>query len=163
MKKRILILLLIAPSLFAQNTNDEWITLYNRTMDLFEAGTGDIALATNTLAQTENALGNESIDLQPLLNNMGFYYFDHGQLGQAGDCFKRVANIQEAQGITNDTMLANCLNNLSEVRKQQGNMTEAETLVTRALEIRESALGPNHFLTAQSLNNLAQLYHHIGR
>jgi len=158
MKKLILLFLLIAPALFAQEKNDEWITLYNQTMDLFEAGNGDIALATNTLAKAEIALGKQAIDLQPLLNNMGFHYFDHGQFELAGDCFKRVADIQEAQKNTNDPILANCLNNLGEVCKRQGNTAEAENLFNRALEIRESALGPDHFLTAQSLNNLAQLY-----
>jgi tetratricopeptide (TPR) repeat protein len=163
MKKMILIFLLSAPALFAQETNDEWIVLYNRTMDLFEAGSGDIALATNTLAQTEAALGKDAADLAPLLNEMGYYYYDHGDLEQAGICFERTANIQETLGGADDAILANCLNNLGEVRKLQNHPEQAEKLFDRALSIREKALGPDHFLVAQSLNNLAQLYRSQGR
>ena len=39
---------------------------------------------------------------------------------------------------------ANCLNNLVDLLRDQGDLAEARPLLERALAIREKALGPEH-------------------
>ncbi len=59
--------------------------------------------------------------------------------------------------------MAQALNNLALLYKQQGRYAEAEPLHKRSLAIREKALGPDHPDVAGSLNNLAALYDDQGR
>ena len=69
-----------------------------------------------------------------------------------------------SNGVANHPDIAQSLNNLTELYRNQGHWVEAEPLFQRALEILERALSPNHpAITNNSLNNLALLYHAQGR
>ncbi|HJZ32155.1 MAG TPA: tetratricopeptide repeat protein, partial [Hyphomicrobiaceae bacterium] len=59
--------------------------------------------------------------------------------------------------------VAQSLNNLALLCRNQGRYPEAEQLYRRSLAIRETALGPDHPSVANSLNNLAELYQGQGR
>ncbi len=59
--------------------------------------------------------------------------------------------------------MANALNNLAVLYKNQGRYTEAEPLYKRALAIFEKALGPEHPSVATSLENYAVLLRETGR
>jgi CHAT domain-containing protein/Tfp pilus assembly protein PilF len=59
--------------------------------------------------------------------------------------------------------VAQSLNNLAELYKDQGRYADAEPLFKRSLDIAEKASGPNHPEFAGSLDNLASLYIHQGR
>ncbi len=81
---------------------------------------------------------------------------------EAGKQYEAAVNEAEAFG-ADDTRLAESLNGLAVVYRDQGRYTEAEPLLKRALSIREKALGPAHPDVIQSLNNLAGLYQDQGR
>ena len=59
--------------------------------------------------------------------------------------------------------MAQTLNNLAIVYRDQGKYSEAEGLYKRALVIREKALGASHPDVAQTLNNLAIVYRDQGK
>jgi CHAT domain-containing protein/Tfp pilus assembly protein PilF len=59
--------------------------------------------------------------------------------------------------------VAQSLNNLAALYKDQGRYADAEPLYKRSLAIREKSLGPDHPDVANSLNNLALLYNDQGR
>jgi tetratricopeptide (TPR) repeat protein len=59
--------------------------------------------------------------------------------------------------------VANSLNDLAVVHKDQGRFADAEPLFKRSLAIREKALGPNHPDVAASLRNLGILYYEHDR
>jgi tetratricopeptide (TPR) repeat protein len=58
--------------------------------------------------------------------------------------------------------VANSLNNLAALYKDQGAYAQAEPLYTRAVAIIEKTLGPSHPLVATNLTNLARLYRDQG-
>jgi tetratricopeptide (TPR) repeat protein len=59
--------------------------------------------------------------------------------------------------------VAESLNNLAVLYKNQGRYTDAEPLYRRSLTIEEKALGPDHPAVATSLSNLASMYVDQGR
>ena len=59
--------------------------------------------------------------------------------------------------------MAQSLNNLAGLYRDQGKYAEAEPLFQRALAIRERTLGPEHPEAARSLQNLAVLYNDQGK
>ncbi len=59
--------------------------------------------------------------------------------------------------------MAQSLNNLATLYRDQGKYPEAEPLFEKALAIAEKALGPEHPDVATGLNNLAELYRAQGR
>ncbi len=85
-----------------------------------------------------------------------------GDHAEAGKQFGAAVNEAEAFG-ADDPRLAESLNGLAVVYREQGRYTEAEPLLKRALAIREKALGPAHSDVIQSLSNLAGLYQTQGR
>ena len=59
--------------------------------------------------------------------------------------------------------MAESLNNLAVLYRNQGKYAEAEPLLKWALDIQEKALGPDHPNVARSLNNLADIYSNQGK
>ncbi len=59
--------------------------------------------------------------------------------------------------------MANSLNNLAELYREQGKYAQAEPLYQRALAIVEKALGPDRPDVAQALENYADLLSRMGR
>ena len=83
---------------------------------------------------------------------------DEGRYAEAEPLYKRsLAILEKALGPEHPDV-AQSLNNLAELYRQQGRYADAEPLYKRSLAIREKALGPEHPDVAQSLNNLAALY-----
>jgi tetratricopeptide (TPR) repeat protein len=75
--------------------------------------------------------------------------------------FSKAIELQEELGLEKN--LANSLNNLAELYREQGRYAEAEPLYHQALELRKRLLGESHPDFANSLNNLANLYNYQGR
>ncbi len=98
-----------------------------------------------------------------LLNNAGYYLYEHAQYTEAEQLYQRALTIHERVLGAEHPNTALSLNNLAELYRSQGKYEQAEPLYQRALAIRERVLGPEHPDTAQSLNNLAALYYNQGK
>jgi len=59
--------------------------------------------------------------------------------------------------------VANPLNGLANLYKEQGKYAEAEPLFQRALRIWEQALGPDHPRTRTAVRNYAEMLREMGR
>jgi tetratricopeptide (TPR) repeat protein len=93
-----------------------------------------------------------------LLNQTGYYLYEHAQYEQAKPLFERALAIYEQVLGPNHPHTATSLNNLAGLYQSQSDYEQAKPLFERALAITEQVLGPNHPDTALSLNNLAGLY-----
>ena len=99
-----------------------------------------------------------------LLNQAAYYLYQRGRYAEAELLQQRALALRERALSPNHPAIAQSLNNLTELYRNQGHWVEAEPLFQRALEILERALSPNHpAITNNSLNNLALLYHAQGR
>ena len=76
---------------------------------------------------------------------------------EAEPLYRRALEIREAQLGPDHPGVAQSLNNLAELLRDQAKDDEAEPLHRRALAIREAQLGPDHPDVANSLNSLASL------
>src|SRR5262245_61624774 len=97
-----------------------------------------------------------------IANETGVRLYHQGQYPAAEHALRQALQAVEHFGPT-DPRVAIVLNNLANLRHNQGNLAEAEALYQRALAIREAKYGPHHPLVAQSLNNLAALYRERGK
>ena len=77
---------------------------------------------------------------------------------EAEEFYKRALMIDERALGPKHRDLANVLDGLAVVRRNQGRYREAEEIYQRVLAIREEALGADHPEIASTLNNLANVY-----
>jgi tetratricopeptide (TPR) repeat protein len=89
--------------------------------------------------------------------------YREGKFAEAIPLAQQVLAIREKAFGPDHPAVAQALNNLAGLYKEQGRAAEAEPLVKRSLAIYEKALGPDHPDVAQALNNLAGLYKEQGR
>ena len=61
------------------------------------------------------------------------------------------------------SLIADALNDLAVLYREQGNYEEAELLFQRVLRIFEQLLGPNHTLVGKTLSNLETISYERGR
>ena len=87
----------------------------------------------------------------------GISVFEH-HYSEAEGFYKRALMIDERALGPQHRDLANVLDGLAVVRRNQGSYREAEEIYQRVLAIREEALGADHPEIASTLNNLANVY-----
>jgi tetratricopeptide (TPR) repeat protein len=98
-----------------------------------------------------------------MLNQAGYYLYDHARYAEAEPLHMRAFAIREEQLGARHPNTARSLTNLAALYRAQGKYAEAVLLSTRALEIYEEQLGRTDPDTATSLNNLALLYQTQGK
>jgi tetratricopeptide (TPR) repeat protein len=98
-----------------------------------------------------------------LLNQMASYHYGRAVYEEAVLLLRRALKIKEMLLGPEHLDVAQSLNNLAELLREQGNYREAESLHRHALEIRENQLGIDHSDVAQSLNNQAVLQLNQGK
>ena len=98
-----------------------------------------------------------------LLYNAGAYQYYYGFHPQAQTFHEQALAIREEVSGPEHPVVAESLNALGILARNQGNYEQAERFHRQALHIREKALGAHHPTTAVSLNNLSVLYRGQGK
>ncbi len=93
-----------------------------------------------------------------LLFQAGLFLFFHGFHSQSQLLHQQALTIRKQLFGSDDPSVADSLNSLAILARNQGNNEQAEGLHQQALSIRQKALGLYHLTTAESLNNLGVLY-----
>jgi CHAT domain-containing protein/lipopolysaccharide biosynthesis regulator YciM len=108
------------------------------------------------------AIAEESRDAKLLEAQAAFD--EATQLKGAGKYSEAIARAQHALALREAALggmhpdVANCLNQVGELYRRQGDLAHAEPLLQRALAIREAPPGAPPLDVAQTLNDLANLY-----
>ncbi len=90
------------------------------------------------------------------LDAAGTAAYEQGRYAEAEKSWSAALQKAEKFG-PQDTRLAQSLNDLAVLYRNQGKYGEAEPLYKRALAIREKSLGPDHPDVARNLENYAEL------
>ncbi len=98
-----------------------------------------------------------------LLFQAGDFLYSHSLYSQSQSFHQQALAIREQVLGTEDPLVAESLNALALLSRNQNDYEQAERFHLQALAIREKMLGADHSLTAQSLNNLSVLYRIQGR
>ncbi|HLJ36204.1 MAG TPA: tetratricopeptide repeat protein, partial [Ktedonobacteraceae bacterium] len=93
-----------------------------------------------------------------LLYKAGAYQYFYGFHAQSQTFHQQALAIREEVFESEHPTVADSLNALAILARNQGDYKQAEKLHLQALTIREKTLGPQHPVTAVSLNNLSVLY-----
>jgi adhesin HecA-like repeat protein len=101
--------------------------------------------------------GFEFEEAARLLNQAGFYQYEHALYAEAEPLYTRALEIREKSLGKDHPNVAASLNNLAGLYDAQGRYDEAEPLYKRALEILEKSLGEKHPGTVTVSENLAAL------
>src|SRR6266480_4279956 len=109
-----------------------------------------------------SSTGEQNIMLQQT-PSITWHVFIHSRYAEAEPMLRRALAIREQYWGAEHPNTAASLDNLADLRMEQGRYAEAEPLYQRALAIRERRLGPEHTYAAISLNDLAHLYQRQGR
>ncbi len=86
-----------------------------------------------------------------------------GHYAEAESLFKRALQLEEKASGPNSTAVANCLDNLADVYRQQDELAEAVPCYERALQIKENALGANDPHLANDVTKLAYAFYFQGK
>jgi tetratricopeptide (TPR) repeat protein/transcriptional regulator with XRE-family HTH domain len=97
-----------------------------------------------------------------LLYRAGMLQYTYGFYPQSQSLHQQALAIRERIVAPDDPAIAESLNMLAILSRNQGNDEQAEKLHLQALTIREKTLGTDHPTTAISLNNLGVLYRDQG-
>jgi len=98
-----------------------------------------------------------------LCTGAGYYLSRRGRYQEAEPLYRLALVIREKILRPQDLEIAESLNNLAELYRNEGKYPEAEPLYQRALAIMEEVLGPKNPNVAICLNNLALLYYAQGK
>lgn len=98
-----------------------------------------------------------------LLYQAGMFHYFHGLYAQSQSLHLQALAIRKQIVASDDPAIAESLNMLAILSRNQGDDEQAEKLHQQALTIRQKTLGPNHPDTARSLNNLGVLYREQGK
>jgi tetratricopeptide (TPR) repeat protein len=98
-----------------------------------------------------------------LLNQLGLYVEERGELEQAKTLFERAVTAGITHYGPNHANVAIRLNNLGNVLHELGELESARALYERALTIDETAYGPNDPNVAIRLNNLGNVLHDLDK
>lgn len=93
-----------------------------------------------------------------LLHQTGRYLYQRAAYEQALPLLQQALALREQVLGSEHPLVAESLDILAELSREQGQYAEALPLYQRALAIREQVLEPTHSDVAESLNNLALLY-----
>ena len=94
---------------------------------------------------------------RPLYQTGVFLHF-HGFYTQSRSLLQQALAIGEQALVPDNPTIAEYLNALAMLSRNQGDHEQAEGFHQQALAIRQKSLGPLHSATAESLNNLGVLY-----
>ena len=103
----------------------------------------------------ERPPASDSLDLLPILGNLGVLARLQGHYAAAREYHMRVLSITERELGSEHPEMAETLNDLAAVSKSEGNVAEAREYLERALAIGTRALGPDHPRLAGILSNLS--------
>ena len=92
-----------------------------------------------------------------MLNNVGLYLYNRGQLGEAEQVLERVLVIDEEIFGPDHLNVASAANNIGQVLMAQGDPARALQYTQRALAIAERFYGPDHPDVAINVNNIGQI------
>jgi tetratricopeptide (TPR) repeat protein/DNA-binding XRE family transcriptional regulator len=98
-----------------------------------------------------------------LLYQAGAFLFFHGFHPQSQSLHQQALAIREQVFGSEHPAVAESLNDLAVLARNQGDYERAERFHRQALAIREKTFGPEHPTTTLSLNNLGVLYHTWGK
>ncbi len=138
--------------------NRQAVQVFNRGD--YEQGT---ALAENTLARSERALGRDHPVTLSAVNNLAALYQARGRASEAEPLFRRALEARERVLGKEHSDTLSSVNSLAVLYLDEGLYAEAEPLLRRALEAQERVLGREHPNTLRSLDSLAVLYYQQGR
>ncbi|MEC4807250.1 MAG: CHAT domain-containing tetratricopeptide repeat protein [Jaaginema sp. PMC 1079.18] len=138
--------------------------LNQQVLDLIQEGQYPTALplAEQALEMGEKIWAEDSVELTPLLHNLGEIYQHTGDYKAAEALYQRALAIREAAYGTNHEDVGTSLNRLGVLYMEMGQFSEAEALFKRALQIYEQVLGTDDPKVAVTLTNLGQLYQETG-
>jgi tetratricopeptide (TPR) repeat protein len=108
-------------------------------------------------------VAEDSDELAWLLEAGACYLDERARFAEAETLYEQSVAIRAASFGADHPVVAQTLNMLANLYRQQGRFTEAESLYERSLAIRQKSLGADHPQVGASLNNLAILYRHQGR
>ncbi len=92
-----------------------------------------------------------------LLNEVGLYWNNQGQLGEAEQALKRAIAIAEKVYGPDHQEVAIPASNIGQILKDQGDLVGALQYTQRALAIDEKIYGPDHPNVAIRVNNIGQI------
>jgi tetratricopeptide (TPR) repeat protein len=124
---------------------------------------GAIAVAKQSLALAERALGPDHSSTITSVNNLALLYYTQGRYSEAEPLYRRACEGYERQLGPSHAYTLTCLNNLAELFRAEGQHAAAEPVYKRVLSVAERALGKENPVTLQSLVSLAVLYGSEGR
>ena len=110
----------------------------------------------------EKAVGLDSPDIAPEMNNLAALYQRRGRYAEAEPLFKRALANAERRGPGHPDV-GRQLNNLATLYEKQDRHADAEPLFRRALAIYQKAAGPEHPAVATLLSNLGEVLKVEGR
>ena len=103
------------------------------------------------------------LEAAQLLHQAGAFLFFHGFYPQSQSLHRQALTIRRQVLGSDHPNVAESLNVLGMLSRNQGDYEQAEEFHQQALIIREKTLGPHHPATIQSLNNLGVLYRVQGK
>lgn len=138
--------------------------LNRQAEQLFQEGrySQAVALAEQSLAIRENALGPAHPDVAESLNNLAALYATQVAYARAEPLYLRALAIRQKALGPDHPDVAETLNNLAVFYYEQGAYANAEPLYQRALQIYEGIRPPDEGAIARISSNLAQVYRDQG-
>ncbi len=95
-----------------------------------------------------------------LMNTIGRVYLNLGLHGAARPLLEEALTLRQNAMGEDDVTVAECLENLATLQRQNRSYQEAEALLVRVYDTRQRALGDHHPDTLRALSNLALVRHH---
>jgi tetratricopeptide (TPR) repeat protein len=108
----------------------------------------------------EKSLKPGNVGLTRVLLNMGIAYQESGDLAMADKTFQEA--LLHAPGLP-PAMTAELLNDLGNLRYEQGRFAEAESLVVRAIALENQMVPPDRLKLGIRHSNLGSVYRALGR
>ena len=151
----------IVAGLLAGCTDDrDWITLQQEAAKLIETGdiTGAEALARQSLARAEVALGAEHADVAHVHNTLAMVAYAKQDYARVEAHHQRALVIQVQALGEHDLEIGRTLTYLGDFFLSRNRLSEAAAMHERAHRILVAHLGDQHPDVGRSLNNLARIY-----
>ncbi|CAE7793105.1 KLC1 [Symbiodinium sp. CCMP2456] len=120
-------------------------------------------LMRECLAGRRAKLGDDHMDILPIINNLAQLLLTSGQVEEAEPLFREALRGNRAKFGNDHPNTLSSVNNLASLLQEMGKLEEAEPLNREALEVRRVKLGNEHPDTLTSINNLASLLQAQGR
>jgi len=116
-----------------------------------------------SLTIRENILGENSIEVAAVLNNLAGVYKFQSRYEEAELMYRQSLKVMEKKFGLEHSCLVSILNNLALLYKSQDKHDEVEPLYKRSLRIAKKNFGSESQIVASTLNNLANFYKFQGK